>query len=172
MISRYRSIDVSSHTLSPAPKLRKRLWQAGLALALFIATLAIVNGFVPADKAVSRKSAGHDFLAFYTAGAFVRTGRAAELYDIPTIAAAEQELARHEGLELRDDQFGPYWNPPFFACVFAPLSALPYQTAWTVWFAMNLICAGAAIAILSRLIARRSADWRNSGRSCASAGRG
>ena len=56
---------------------------------LFIATLAIGNSFVASDKAVSRKSAGHDFLAFYTAGTFVRTGRSAELYDLAAVKTFE-----------------------------------------------------------------------------------
>ena len=70
-----------------ASTLRKRLWQAGFALALFIAIAAAVNPLLPPDKAVSHRSSGHDFLAFYAAGTFVRTGRSRELYDLPAVRA-------------------------------------------------------------------------------------
>ena len=53
---------------------------AGLALALFLTTAAVGNSFLPADRAVSLRSAGFDFLAFYTGGTFVRTGQAEKLY--------------------------------------------------------------------------------------------
>ena len=86
-----------------------------MALALFIATAIAMNFFQPSERAVSRKSAGHDFLAFYTAGTFVRTGRSAELYDLSAVKAFEQEIAQREHLELGANEFGPYWNPPFFA---------------------------------------------------------
>src|SRR5215211_426637 len=93
------------------------------------------------DRSVSRKSAGHDFLAFYAAGTFVRTGRSHQLYDLPAIKTFEREVIAREGLELRgDDAFGPYWNPPLFAWVFAPLSRLSYSAAWLVWTGANLLC--------------------------------
>ena len=137
--------------------MRKRLWQAGLALALFVATLTAGNFFVTPDKAVSRRSAGHDFLAFYTAGTFVRTGHVDELYDLSAVKAFQQEIARAEGLEISGETFGPYWNPPFFAWVFAPLSLLSYSSAWTAWCAINLACFAGAMWILCRML---DGDWR------------
>ena len=152
-------IELVTPSARSAPTLRKRLWQAGIAVALFVGTIAIGNLFVASDKAVSRKSAGHDFLAFYTAGTFVRTGRSAELYDLDAVKAFEQELARREGLELSADTLGPYWNPPFFAWVFVPLSTLSYMNAWTVWCCFNLACFAGAMVILCRML--ETSDWRN-----------
>src|SRR4051794_26663684 len=143
----YRGIELSNQPIRSSP-VRKRLWQSGLALALFMTTLAIGNFFIPAEKAVSRKSAGHDFLAFYTAGTFVREGRLDELYDLPSVRAFEREIIAREGMELAADDFGPYWNPPFFAWLFVPLSAMSYGGAWLAWFAINLICCTVAATLL------------------------
>jgi hypothetical protein len=124
---------------------------------LFVATAAGMNAFVPADKAVTLRSAGYDFLAFYTAGSFVRTGRARELYDLPAVRAFEHEVARREGLELREESVGPYWNPPLLAWAFVPLSALPYRTAWFAWTIVNLACFAGAVGILASLLAQSGA---------------
>ena len=152
-------IELEARSTSAHP-LRKRLWLAGLALGLFIATMAVGNFFVAPDKAVSRQSAGHDFLAFYTAGTFVRTGRSADLYDLAAVKSFQRELALREQLELGPDNFGPFWNPPFFAWVFVPLSSMSYATAWNLWFCINLLAAAGAIVILSRMI---EGDWRDRG---------
>ena len=122
--------------------------------------MVIANGFVSPDKAVTKKSAGHDFLAFYTAGTFVRRGRSAELYNLKATGAFEQEIARQQQLELPAGVIGPYWNPSFFAWVFVPLSKLPYPTAWNVWFAINIACLAGAIALLMRML---PGDWRTRG---------
>ena len=120
--------------------MQKRLWLCGGGLFLFIVTMAVANAFSPQNKAVTRKNAGHDFIAFYTAGTFVRTGQADKLYDLPSVRSFQHELAQIGELEL-GRTFGPYWNPPFFAPVFVPLSLLPYHTAWNVWFFINLAAA-------------------------------
>jgi len=60
--------------LRPA-SLRKRLWQAAGLLVLLVATLVVGNLFVDDQRAVTSRLLGHDFLAFYTAGSFVRTGQ-------------------------------------------------------------------------------------------------
>jgi hypothetical protein len=113
-----------------------------------------MNYFQPADKAITRKSAGHDFLAFYTAGTFVRTGRADQLYDLPAVKEFQRDLVQREGLELREDAFGPFWNPPHLAWIFVPLSRLSYHTAWNVWTALNLCCFCGAMTILCLIVAR------------------
>ena len=122
--------------------------------------LVIGNFFSSSDKSVSRKSAGHDFLAFYTAGTFVRTGRTAEMYDLDAVRAFQRDLAQREGLELPPAVLGPFWNPPFFAWPFAPLSLLPYHSAWAAWFFINLSALACAIALLIRMLPK---DWRTRG---------
>lgn len=127
---------------------------------MFIATLAIGNAFVPAEKAVSLESAGHDFLAFYTAGTFLRDGRAHELYDLATISTFQHELAAREGIRLGRTDLAPYWNPPFYAWTFVPLSTMTYRAAWSAWLAVNLAAAAGAVVLLVRML---PGDWRTRG---------
>ena len=117
----------------------------------------MTNFFQREDRAVSRKSAGHDFLAFYTAGTFVRTGHAAQLYDLDAVRTFEREMVKREGLELPESAFGPFWNPPLFAWVFAPLAKLPYHTAWLIWTGFNVLCFAGAMTILARILKREDA---------------
>ncbi len=112
------------------------------------------------DQSMSRKSTGHDFLAFYTAGQFVRTGRSIDLYNLPAVQAFQREVVAREGIDLvHANDFGPFWNPPIFAWVFAPLSALPYPTAGTVWTVINLICLAGAMTILCRIVGGDFKTW-------------
>lgn len=135
--------------------LAKRLWLAGVALAIFLLTCIIANNFVSPDKRLTTRSAGHDFLAFYTAGTFLRDGRVADLYKPSAVQSFEQQLAQQEHLELGKG-FGPYWNPPVFAWLFVPLASLSYTAAWWTWFAINLTCAAAALSILCLIVTRAS----------------
>jgi hypothetical protein len=138
------------HLLRPTP-LRKRLWQGGVALFVFIATVTVSNAFSHSDKAVTGNMLGHDFLAFYTAGTFVREGRYQELYNLESVKDFQHELAKKNGLEL-GDSFGPFWNPPFYAWVFSPLSALPYHTALLIWTTFNCLALACAIVLLCRML--------------------
>ena len=106
---------------------------------------------------MSLRSAGYDFLAFYTAGTFVRTGEFEKLYDLDAVRAFQQDVARRHAFEMRPDAVGPFWNPPVYALPFAPLSALPYPTAFAVWTVVNLICFAGAMTILCRTL---GGDWR------------
>lgn len=117
----------------------------------FLLTLAVGNFCLPESRRLTSGMVGHDFLAFYTAGTFIREGRARDLYDLEKFKTFQHELGRREGLEI-GASFGPFWNPPFYAWPFAPLSALPYHQALAVWEGLNALCAIAAIAILIHLL--------------------
>ena len=138
---------------SPLRDVRGRLWQGGLALLLFLVTAMVGNFFLPAERAVSLRTAGYDFLAFYTGGTFVRTGQSEKLYDLEAVRAFQHGMARETGIELRSGAVGPFWNPPIVAWVFAPLSALPYRAAFLVWTIINVGCLVGAITLLSRFVA-------------------
>src|SRR6476646_9354727 len=122
--------------LKPAP-LRKRLWQAGIAMALVIFTIAGSNLVLSQQRRVSSEMLGHDFLPFYTAGMLVRNDCADLLYDLGTIKAVEREIAHKNGLEI-GKSFGPFWNPPWYAWTFAELSRLPYREALLCWTLVNV----------------------------------
>ena len=163
------------HLLRPAP-LRKRLWQLSILLALATCVFAIGNAFQSEDKSVSRRMLGHDFLAFYTAGTFVREGRAVDLYDLTAVAEFQQQIARDANLDITVDyskqKFGPWWNPPFYAWLFVPFSLLSYSKALAAWTLLNFGCLGGAMWLLTRMLAPRwlehdamgrPVDWRTTG---------
>ncbi|MCC6421942.1 MAG: DUF2029 domain-containing protein [Phycisphaerales bacterium] len=118
-------------------------------MALFLLTLAIGNLLLPANRSITNNMLGHDFLAFYTAGTFARQGQFDRLYDLNAARDFQHQLAIAEHLEI-GQSFGPFWNPPFYAWVFAPLSALPYHAALTVWMVFNALCLATALFLLVR----------------------
>jgi hypothetical protein len=133
--------------------LRKRLWLGGSALGLVLLVFVVGNAFIPRDKAVTRQMLGHDFLAFYTAGSFVNQGRYRELYNLESVKTFEQATAHAVGLEV-GESFGPWWNPPFYAIVFAPFARLPYPAALDLWRWVALGAGLVAIAVLASFVAR------------------
>jgi hypothetical protein len=140
--------------------LSARLWIAGGAIGAFLLILIVGNLFSSGNEAVTRKMLGHDFLAFYTAGTFVREGRGDELYDLRAVESYQRDLMTREGLEVRKS-FGPYWNPPFYAWVFVPFSSLPYSTALNVWLGINLLALMGAMTLLVRLMRNAESGVRN-----------
>jgi hypothetical protein len=163
------------HLLRPAP-LRRRLWQLSVLLAIVIFTFAAGNFFLPADKAVSSRTLGHDFVAFYTAGTFVREGRTQDLYDLKKVADYQETLAVQAGLDAAfsydSHRFGPWWNPPFYAWIFVPLTLLPFHQAVAVWTAINVVALVFVLMMLMRMLAPRwmerdaadrAVDWKTLG---------
>jgi alpha-1,2-mannosyltransferase len=130
---------------------RKRLWLTGCALALLLLTIVVGNRFIPQDKAVTRQMLGHDFLAFYTAGSFVRDGNYHDLYKLDPVRDFEQSTAHSVGLEV-GKSFGPWWNPPFYALVFEPLAALPYPAALDLWRDICLAALATALLLLTKMV--------------------
>jgi hypothetical protein len=133
----------------------KRLWMSGGVIAVFLLTLVIGNQFIAADRSVTREMLGHDFLAFYTAGSFVRDGRARELYNLDSVRDFEQSTAHSAGLEV-GKSFGPWWNPPFYALLFEPLARLPYPAALDLWRWISVAAVVLAIGMLTAIVARAS----------------
>ncbi len=148
--------------------MRRRIWQLSVLLAIITFVFVVGNSFVPEGKALTRQMLGHDFLAFYTAGTFVREGRVDDLYDLEKVATFQQAVASNAGLEIAVDfstqKFGPWWNPPFYAWVFAPLSLLSFSQAVAVWTILNVLALGGALMMLVRMIAPRGADVDAMGR--------
>ncbi|MGH7214170.1 MAG: glycosyltransferase family 87 protein [Tepidisphaeraceae bacterium] len=128
-------------------------------MALFVFTCAIGNAVLLARESSPRL--GLDFIAFYTAGTFVREGRANEFYDLKAVVAYQESLAKELGTDLGGG-FGPWWNPPHYALVFVPFSLLPFQSAVHAWVAVNLVAVGMAIWLMARMLPRE-AGWRTWG---------
>jgi hypothetical protein len=140
----------------PRRSLRTRLWRAGGLVGVFVLTFFIGNFFIPRDKAVTRQMLGHDFLAFYYGGTCARTGQLDKLYDLDSTRQFEARTGAAAGLELGPG-FGPWWNPPFAAWMFAPLSALPYHNALVVWWSIGFACLAISILLMCRML---SGGWK------------
>lgn len=132
-----------------------------MAVALFVATLLAAGGVVAPARSAPLDRIGHDFLPFYAAGSLVREGRGNQIYDVDTLRQREREIAESNHLALGAG-FGPFWNPPFYALPFAPLSALPFRSAMLTWLAINLAALAAAMVMLCRIVAQPG-DWRTWG---------
>jgi hypothetical protein len=142
-----------------AGPLPRRLWMVGLAAALFILTMAVGNGLLPAEKALTPDDMGLDFLPFYTGASFVRAGATDRIYDLPSLYAAEQATAQTEHLALGDRAGGPFWNPPFYAALLSPLAELPYRRALLVWTMINIAALLLAMRLLVRMLPPQ-ATWQ------------
>ena len=142
---------------------RHRLWLGAAAVATFLAvltTFTAIDANRRADPHTQHNAFGLDFIAFYAGGSFVNEGRAHELFDVRAVKAFEKELARQGGVDL-GDAFGPWWNPPFYAWVFAPLAKLPFPLATKVWIGINILCAAVSAFLLRRMLPEPAqGDWR------------
>ncbi len=75
-----------------------------------------------------------DFTAYYTGWTLLRTGRAAQLYDLDT--QREVQAALLGVLRFKDDLL-PHNTMPHVAWLLSPLGALPMSAAYLVWIAVN-----------------------------------
>jgi alpha-1,2-mannosyltransferase len=158
--NRCRGVEHSSdiHRIGPkrpidpsTPAVRPYLWKGALGVALFVLTALLCLLFITPGFDPCRKQFGRDFLAFYAAGTLAREGRHAELYDLGVIRAIERQTARTQGIDL-GDAVGPWWNPPGYAWVFAPLSRLSFGTALLFWTGINVAAAIVAAYLLGRIV--------------------
>jgi len=88
-----------------------------------------------------------DYVVFYSAGRLVRERNPAGLYDIPTIANTE---VKSMGRSVGGTGVLAFFNPPFVAAPFAPISALPIEKAAVL---IGTSCTG--LAILSGFLLQR-----------------
>ncbi|MGH7177070.1 MAG: glycosyltransferase family 87 protein [Tepidisphaeraceae bacterium] len=142
--------------LRPA-SLQKRLWQGALAMSLLIFAIASANRLSPRDGSLEPQMLGHDFLPFYTAGTLVRAGMYDLLYDLGTLREMERETAARYAVPI-GKSFGPFWNPPFYAWLFAPFAAMPYPHALASWTLLNVAALLVAMLLLTRMLGD-TADW-------------
>lgn len=140
----------------PSSARATRLWRAGAvayltsALVVWGVLLALwLGGREGRDRAGDVM--GPDFPAFYTAGWMLRHGEAARLYDL----RRQQEVQRTLGLSPRPPAgqgVSAFINPPHYALLMVPLSALPYSAAFALWSALMLGCFIGSLALLRALL--------------------
>lgn len=158
-------IDTAPIILFPAIRrssYRRRLWLLAGGVALFLAIVAgleLVQRHTAPDGRTSDNAIALDFIAFYTGGHFAAEGRHRELFDLKAVKAHQDQIAAQNGVEL-GHALGPWWNPPFYAWVFAPLSRLPFGTATAIWVAFNAVCAAISCWLLIRMLPA-GLGWRS-----------
>lgn len=145
----------------PLHPVRKRLWQAAVAIGLVLLVAVVHEAVVRCSDGSHQLSLGQDFLPVYAAGTLVREGRSRDLYAIEPIARIERRVVAEADVEPLP-VYGPFLNPPFFAALYAPLSLLPYRQAAAVWLGINLLLLAASIALLCRLLPQ-GIGWRSWG---------
>jgi len=121
-----------------------------IVVALYV--LLIVVWLAPSEGLVDRmnKPIGTDFVAFWTAGALVAQGKAAAVYDVPALHAAERKTV---GAEI--DAF-PFAYPPSLLLVLPALAALPYLVALPLWLLITFV---PFVAIVRRAAPHPATLW-------------
>jgi alpha-1,2-mannosyltransferase len=97
-----------------------------------------------------------DFVAFHSAGRFVLSGRAPQLYEHAAVSEVQQALVEGRIPNLYD----AYRNPPFFAALFAPLAPLDLIPAFAVYSLLSLACLGLALYLLVQEVPWLRPRWR------------
>ena len=82
---------------------------------------------------VTPSSRVHDFLNIYTGAKLAREGKFAQLHD-PAV-----QLAEERALVPSTDRLVPFVRPHFYAAILAPLSLLPFSTAFWAWIAFQTL---------------------------------
>src|SRR5581483_9579773 len=85
---------------------------------------------------------GYDFRQVYAAAYMIRTGHGNELYDYN----AQKEF--QNALVSREDVALPFVSPAYEAWVLAPLSLLPFRSAYCAFLGLNLIALWLCFALL------------------------
>ncbi|MDP9239005.1 MAG: DUF2029 domain-containing protein [Chloroflexota bacterium] len=98
-----------------------------------------------------------DFPALYAAGKMVASGSGALLYDTGALADAEIAAAGHP---VGGTGVLAYFNPPFFAAIMAPLSAMSLDRAYQVWTLFSVALLAIDGWLLWRIASRLPRRWR------------
>jgi hypothetical protein len=168
-LSRPASLSSSSLRLS---SLRAKLWLGWFCLAALIVSILVGNRLSPSGQGLGARDIGLDYIVFYRAGILVGQGRTSELYDIPLTQDFDRALAVREHLPIGDNDYGPYFYPPFLAWLFVPIVKLGYAGSLICWELIGVACLAIAAFLLSRMIPARGSgnesasgterrDWRD-----------
>jgi hypothetical protein len=131
-------------------------WTVGLTIALALAG-AVPWSLFARDFLFSRDWASGDFIAFFAAARLVASGAGSHVYELQTVAAAEQAAAGHA---VGGTGILPYFNPPFFAWLLRPVAGLPLQDAYRVWSMFSLAWLAIDAWLLWRIAASLPRQWR------------
>ena len=90
---------------------------------------------------------GPDFVSFYSAARLYITGGGGAVYDIVRQKQVELQIT---GLPANQFIVLPYFHPPYYTLLIAPLGYLDYRSAYFAMTALNVLLAAASIVILVR----------------------
>ena len=121
------------------PPLYRRL------VPVILASGLLLNGFVAWKDSDLILKGYPDFTGLYAAGQIVRNGQGSRLYDLDLEYQQQLTFASH--VSIRHGAL-PYLHPPFETLLFAPLSFLPYTTAYLVWNGVSLAILALAMVML------------------------
>lgn len=111
-----------------------------LILAIFWCAAGLI--YLWAAEARDGEQYGSDFVVYYAAGELALNGDAKGAYDLRTIHKAEQDAVG------KVEPF-PYYYPPPYQLVLAPLAAAPYPAALAAWAGLGLALAA---LVLRRIV--------------------
>lgn len=130
--------------LRPPSKDDTRQWRIAVYPSVLLVVVAVV--LVLVVQARDGVLIGGDFPAFYAAGDIVLSGDADDLYDLDRIIEAQT------GLETTSVPGGlPFAYPPIVAALFAPLAAMAFLDAYTLY----------SLILLGSMVAAVGIGWRS-----------
>jgi hypothetical protein len=74
-----------------------------------------------------------DFRVFYTPGYMLRKGNASEIYSLTALRRVEEQIVASDRATV------PFLHPSYEILLFAPLTYLPFHSAYLVWAGVNLL---------------------------------
>lgn len=85
-----------------------------------------------------------DMRTFYTSAVMLRNGVKENLYNIPTIALWQKAIFH----DVSHFNINPFWNPPFVAILFFPLSFISFNNAYIIFAFLNTCIILACVYII------------------------
>lgn len=122
----------------------RRLTYAWIAGGVLWFAWILSSSLGPGNMDMAGQVVGTDYLQFYAAGATLRQGQSADLYNFTYQSELEQTIA---GPNLAS--FHAFLTPPFFAWLFVPLSLLPYTWSFILWGLLGLLFLWMSLKLLS-----------------------
>jgi hypothetical protein len=119
-------------------------------LAIYFSSLIFINCFV-FWRSVNGIAIGlSDFASFYTAAEILHDGRGHQLYDL-NLQEKVQRSVMPEAVKARGGIL-PFNHPAFEAILFLPLTVFSLQTAFWIWFSINIGFLFAVIWVLRKYL--------------------
>src|SRR5438445_3252629 len=129
------------------PRLAKRLVRLGYAAATGAGIGSLLFWVIYWFSFVRGNLQGPDFFNFYAAAKLYVSNGGAAVYDIAMQRQVELQITGHDPSSF---VVLPYFHPPYYTLLVAPLAYLDYRQAYYVMAAFNVILVAALIAILVR----------------------